>query len=236
MNIDKQKLFAGFLPNCFLTMALLLIVIIWSKNTVLPGSFLGVYSDIWFIIAISIPIIHQFYVWFCWRIELYYKKISASLGQETGFRCYAAGFGILIVLRLLTIIALAVSNQKTLSINPAVAALIGIAFLIPSLYLIYSIVRYFGFKRAFGIDHFDESYRNAPFVKKGIFRFSNNAMYIYGFLLLWVPGIFLLSSAALVAALFNHIYIWFHYYCTELPDMRFIYGIEKNQKENESGY
>ncbi|MDR1951996.1 MAG: phosphatidylethanolamine N-methyltransferase family protein [Elusimicrobiota bacterium] len=224
MDINKQKLFKGFLPNCFLTLALLLIVVVWYKNTVLPGSFFGISSNTWFVFAISIPVVHQFYVWFCWRIELYYKKISSTLGRQRGFSYYAAGFAILIILRLLTIIALAISNQKTLSLNPIIAAIIGIIFLIPSLYLIYSIARYFGFRRAFGIDHFDESYRNAPLVKKGIFRFSNNAMYIYGFLLLWVPGLFLLSSAALVAALFNHLYIWVHYYCTELPDMRFIYG------------
>jgi len=32
------------------------------------------------------------------------------------------------------------------------------------------------------------------------------------------------SEAALVAALFNHLYIWVHFYFTELPDMKFIYG------------
>ncbi|MGH8650439.1 MAG: hypothetical protein ACREUP_14225 [Burkholderiales bacterium] len=32
------------------------------------------------------------------------------------------------------------------------------------------------------------------------------------------------SPAALGAALFNHLYIWVHYYSTELPDMKRIYG------------
>jgi len=31
------------------------------------------------------------------------------------------------------------------------------------------------------------------------------------------------SQAALWLALFNHIYIWVHYYATELPDMQRIY-------------
>ena len=97
-----------------------------------------------------------------------------------------------------------------------------------SLYLLYSIRKYFGFKRAYGIDHFDESYRNLPFVREGIFRFTGNAMYVFGFLVLWIPGLILFSKAALLAALFNHIYIWVHYYYTELPDIRHIYGNGKD--------
>ena len=49
-------------------------------------------------------------------------------------------------------------------------------------------------------------------------------MYKFVFLLLWIPGILFQSKAALIAALFQHIYIWIHYYFTELPDMKFIYG------------
>lgn len=60
-------------------------------------------------------------------------------------------------------------------------------------------------------------------VKRGIFKYSANAMYVFGFLILWVPGILLQSKAAVLLALFNHIYIWVHYYFTELPDMKMIY-------------
>ena len=88
----------------------------------------------------------------------------------------------------------------------------------------YSVLRYFGFKRAYGIDHFDRSFSDKPFVKKGIFRFSNNAMYKFGLLILWIPGLLLFSKPALIAALFQHIYIWIHYYFTEAPDMKHIYG------------
>ena len=41
---------------------------------------------------------------------------------------------------------------------------------------------------------------------------------------LWVPALWLASMAALCVALFNHLYIWVHYYSTELPDMKRIYG------------
>jgi hypothetical protein len=49
-------------------------------------------------------------------------------------------------------------------------------------------------------------------------------MYTYGLLALWLPGLLEASAAALVAAALSHVYIWVHYTCTELPDMRRIYG------------
>ena len=97
--------------------------------------------------------------------------------------------------------------------------------------MLYSVRTYFGFKRAYGIDHFDESYRQRPFVREGIFRFTANAMYTYGFLILWVPGLIFSSKAALIAAGFNHLYIWVHYYTTELPDIRFIYKGSGNRNQ-----
>lgn len=78
--------------------------------------------------------------------------------------------------------------------------------------------------RAFGIDHFQpKESKKESFVKKGIFKYTSNGMYIYGFLMLWIPGLLLLSKAAILVALFNHIYIWVHYYFTELPDIKIIY-------------
>ena len=44
--------------------------------------------------------------------------------------------------------------------------------------------------------------------------------------LLWIIGLVFLSQGALLVALFSHVYIWVHYYTTELPDMRRIYGAD----------
>jgi DNA polymerase elongation subunit (family B) len=43
-------------------------------------------------------------------------------------------------------------------------------------------------------------------------------------LVLYAVAIWYNSEAALWVTAFNHTYIWVHYYCTELPDMRVIYG------------
>ncbi|MCP4380661.1 MAG: hypothetical protein GY798_04445, partial [Hyphomicrobiales bacterium] len=118
----------------------------------------------------------------------------------------------------------AYANQGSFSFDPLLLKIAAIVALLPALYLFYSVKRYFSFTRALGADHFDASVRDLPFVRQGIFRFTSNGMYVFGFLLLWVPGFWWASSAALTAALFNHIYIWVHYYATERPDMKRIYG------------
>lgn len=161
--------------------------------------------------------------WFCWRTQLHGSLLTRSLGA-LGFPLYATGFSILGIARVAFVFALAFSNRDTLQANPFVLKCLAIIALIPATYLFYSVQRYFGFKRAFGIDHFDRNYRSVPLVRKGIFRFTRNGMYVYGFLLLWVPALWFASPAALGVALFNHLYIWVHYFATELPDMERIYG------------
>ena len=112
----------------------------------------------------------------------------------------------------------------TIPIGNNLSYFICLILLIPGVYGQYSVFKYFGINRAFGIDHFKpEKYKNRTFVKKGIFKYTPNGMYKFVFLLLWIPGILFQSKAALIAALFQHIYIWIHYYFTELPDMKFIY-------------
>jgi protein-S-isoprenylcysteine O-methyltransferase Ste14 len=77
--------------------------------------------------------------------------------------------------------------------------------------------------RALGADHFRQRYRDIPFVREGIFKYSSDAMYAFGFLVLWSIALLTGSRAALVASLFQHAYIWVHLYCTEEPDMQVIY-------------
>jgi hypothetical protein len=74
-----------------------------------------------------------------------------------------------------------------------------------------------------GGDHFREKYRRMPLVKKGAFHCSGNAMYLYAFLLLWSIALLHQSHAALMAAGFQHLYIWVHYFTVEKPDMDLIF-------------
>ena len=194
-----------------------------NNTAALEGALWCIPTATWLLLAILSPIVHQLYVLLCWRLELYYNSISKKFGGN-GFKYYKIGFALLILSRPLTLILLAISNAQTLELKPVFAHLIAFALFIPSVYLFYSVKRYFGMDRAFGIDHFHpQEFKKVSFVKKGIFKYTSNGMYIYGFLILWIPGLLALSKAALLVALFNHLYIWVHYYFTELPDIRVIY-------------
>jgi len=195
-------------------------------STLLRGELWGISTSGWLLITLLVPILHQIYVLVFWRLELHYQLITKNLGKQA-FGLYKAGFTMLIVARPFSLICLAISNAWTLDLNPEVSYILSVILLIPAAYLAYSIRKYFGIDRAFGIDHFQpEKFRDVPMVRKGIFKHTDNAMYVFGFMALWVPGILLQSKAALLLALFNHLYIWVHYYFTELPDMKIIYEKE----------
>ena len=192
----------------------------------LRGEFWGISTTTWFLITLLVPILHQIYVLVFWRLELHYNLVSKNLGEKA-FGLYKAGFTVLILARPVSIICLAIANAWTFNIDPVLSYVLSAILLLPAIYLAYSIKMYFGIDRAFGIDHFEpEKMRDVPMVREGIFKYSDNAMYVFGFMALWVPGILFQSKAALLLALFNHIYIWVHFYFTELPDMKIIYGDE----------
>ncbi len=186
------------------------------------GEFMALTTRTWFLLSVANAVLHQVYVWFCWRVQLHLSLMTRVFGRFA-FKIYAVGFGIMIVLRPILITGLAVSNRNTLHANPVIMRAAAVILLVPAIYLIYSIVKYFGFTRALGIDHFDESYRSLTLVREGIFRFTPNGMYVFGFFTLWAPAIFFSSVAAVSLAAFSHLYIWVHYYCTEKPDMVRIY-------------
>jgi len=87
----------------------------------------------------------------------------------------------------------------------------------------HSTIKYFTLPRALGGDHFRDSYLSMPLVDQGIFKYTSNGMYGVVFLGLWGIAFLFGSWNALVLALFQHAYIWMHYYCTEQPDMRRLY-------------
>jgi len=206
----------------FLTL-LLVAVAILTRGDMLSGRLWGISTKIWLWIAITVPVIHQVIVWFFWRAELHHGLITHWFGNND-FTIFRWLFTILFVARAVTLILLGTSNYGTLSLSLVLAYVLAGVLFIPFVYTMYSVVRYFGINRAYGIDHFDPSYRDRPFVKQGMFKYTDNAMYTFGFLILWSIALVYLSQAALIVAAFNHLYIWVHFYFTELPDIRRIYA------------
>ncbi len=225
---EKQWLHALLLAALLAGMAMVSIY-----DNVHAGEFIGVTTSFWFWLAIGLAIAHQVFVWFCWRTQLHASWLTNTFAN-LGFPLYAVGFSIFGILRVIAVFTVAISNQDSLPAYNIALKFLAFILLIPAIYLFYSVKRYFGFRRAFGIDHFDDDYRSLPFERRGIFRFTRNGMYIYGFLLLWVPAFWWASLAALSVAVFNHLYIWVHYFTTELPDMKHIYGEPRTQDHNET--
>ena len=224
--VPAMKKFQAFLQCQGIHYSLLLFLLVGLATTCSGSRFCrgpawGVTTRTWFWLAVASAVVHQTYVWLCWRLELYYGRITRWLGPN-GFRYYALVFFILFFSRILFVCLLALANQHSLSFPPRVTyPLIGLLSL-PVFYLEYSVRKYFGFLRATGIDHFDKAYRNKPLVREGIFRYMRNPMYTLGPLALYIPGIFFNSKAALLVAVFHHGYLWIHYFCTEKPDLQVI--------------
>jgi hypothetical protein len=172
-----------------------------------------------FWIAIALPVAHQIYVWLTWRFELRSGATSGTLG----FSGYVAWFFLLFCGRFVSLALLAWLDRGSLGLEPLPRAIATTLLALPGLYAMYSVKRYFGMLRAAGADHFDPLYREMPLVQEGIFRFTNNGMYVYAFLLFWAIAIGFNSSAALVVAGFSHAYIWVHFFATEKPDMNFLH-------------
>ncbi|MCH2115792.1 MAG: hypothetical protein MK171_12890 [Pirellulales bacterium] len=104
----------------------------------------------------AFPVAHQVFVWLAWRLELR----SSLTSRAIGFRGYLVGFFLLF-------------GGRFISLG------------VPGIYAAYSVQTYFGMIRAAGADHFDARYRQMPLVWEGIFRFTQNGMYVYAFLLFW---------------------------------------------------
>jgi len=192
-------------------------------NEILSGSLWNTSTKTWFIVAILTPIAHQEYVLICWRSELHYSSLTKLFKNRT-FKLYKAIFFIFFLGRMVLLICLAIVNKDTFHLIISVLYILIFTFSIVSFYQFYSVLNFFGTDRAAGLDHFDLEARKLPLVKIGIFKYTNNGMYFYAFLVFYLPGLIWQSKAALLVAIFSHIYIWVHYYVTEKPDMNHIYG------------
>jgi hypothetical protein len=216
-------LFEGQLLHLLLLAALLTpFAFLAGRPAVATGELWGWSASTWLWVTASAAVLHQGYVWLCWRLELHRRTLTRAFPQN-GFLLCRVGFGILGLSRW-AILPLAVANRGTLELPALLQWGASGVFVLLSGYLFYSVLRYFGIDRGVGLDHFEPAAREWPLVREGIFRFSSNAMYTFGFLALWVPGLLLESAAALLAASFQHAYIWVHFHCTEKPDMEHIYG------------
>lgn len=187
------------------------------------GFFVGVSTVQWLLLSWFVAGLFQGWVALFWRLELYGSHVSAVFGRRS-FTVHRVGFVLLGSLRLLAVIPISLSSTHTIQF-PFFAHLLLIVATTPFiLWGLWSVLFHFGVNRAFGQDHFAAEYRSRTLEQRGIFRYVRNSMYTVVLLALYHPGLLLESRLGLVAAAAHHALVWVHYYCTELPDMREIYG------------
>ena len=222
MNYNNHKLHFFFKNQIWHIGGLILLFYIGCQIVDFENNsnvFLGISVKNWFLFSMMTPLIHQSYVWLCWRSELCWKIISRTIG----FKVYVIIFFILAILRLSSI-GLCFADYGSWFTPGWMAWMVAILIFVPFVYTIYSIKKYFGFLRATGKDHFDPSYKNIPFEKRGIFKWSSNAMYTFAVAVFFGFAISAGSKAMFVFAAYSYIGTWLHYFCTEKEDFKVIYG------------
>ena len=179
---------------------------------------------VFFLAAIAFTLLHQILVAIVFRLQLHLNLMVRMFGKYA-LIIWGIIFLPLLVLRpTLVLMAGLADTSELLPIAPMYHLPVGAILLIPAIWGMHSVIKYFTIPRALGGDHFYDRYANMPMVREGIFKYSSNAMYTFVFIGFWAIAILTNSWNALVLAAFNHAYIWVHMYCTEGPDMRVIYG------------
>ncbi|WP_432797803.1 hypothetical protein [Poriferisphaera sp. WC338] len=204
----------------------LLVVGVWLFYPVTgfsEGSLWGIPTIGWLCISLAIPAIHQFYVALYWRLELHFQWPSAYLGKASQ-PVFAILFLLLFCARLWSLICLAIANAFTfmLPLTFYILSIVVVTCLVA--YAVYSALKYLGFKRISGGDHFDRSIKSFPSTRYGLYHYTDNALYKFAALIFFLPGLCAYSTTALISGLFSYCFIWAHFYCTEKPDMNIIYG------------
>ena len=157
------------------------------------------------------------------RLQLHLNLMVRLFGDRA-LKIWGIMFLPFMALRPLSLLMAGLADPGSLPGERNLQLIAGGLLLLPAIWTMHSVFKYFTISRALGGDHFFDKYANLPMVTQGAFKYTSNAMYTFVFLGFW--GIALLTGSwnAAILALFSHAYIWVHMYCTEHPDMDVIYG------------
>lgn len=185
---------------------------------------LGLSAVGWAKLSIVLAVVHQVVVAVVFRLQLHRNVLTGIFGDRD-MGIWAAVFMPLLVVRPLTVIMTGWADTMPITGWRGLEMTLGAVLVAVAIWAMHSVLVYFTLPRAFGGDHFRDSYAAMPLVDQGVFRYTSNGMYGVAFLGMWGIALLFGSWNALVLALFQHCYIWVHMYCTEKPDMDWIYGI-----------
>lgn len=184
---------------------------------------LGLTSAGWACLSIALALLHQMIVALVFRLQLHRNLMSRLFGEHD-MAVWRVIFMPLLVSRPLTVLMAGLADTAPVTGYRGIEVVTGTVLICAALWAMHSVLVHFTLPRALGGDHFRDSYAEMPLVREGAFKYTSNAMYGVVFLGLWGIALVCGSWTALVLALFQHCYIWVHMYCTESPDMAWIYG------------
>ena len=190
----------------------------WTDQTIL-----GLTAFSWAQWSIGLALFHQIMVAFVFRLQLHRNLMSRLFGARD-MMIWAIMFMPLLVARPITLLLVGLTDTEKVMAEALPLQIFGWLLVIPAIWALYSTAVFFTIPRALGGDHFRDEIAELPLVDKGVFKYTSNGMYGVAFLGLWAIAFITNSWNAIVVALFQHAYIWVHMYCTESPDMRWIYG------------
>ena len=216
----KHELFRGQFQH--MIMAVLMTVGACSMLRATGGRFLGLSAMDWAYASIAMGLFNQIMVAIIFRTQLHLNIMVRLFGQNA-LKVWGAMFLPFLAGRPLVLLGAGLADPGTLGGDRTLQLIIGTILVIPGIWTMHSVLKYFTINRALGGDHFFDEYLNMPIVDQGAFRYSSNAMYSFVFTGLWGVAILTGSWNAAVLALFYHAYIWVHMYCTERPDMDILY-------------
>ena len=122
-----RHIFTGQAAHAFLLFSLGVAVVFAAR---LPGfyagSLAGLDTQAWFWLVIANAVVHQLFVWICWRVEMHAQGLTRAFGAAA-FVLYAAIFTILIAARPVLVSVLAIANAGTAPLDPEFGRIIAVA-------------------------------------------------------------------------------------------------------------
>jgi hypothetical protein len=183
----------------------------------------GLTTTGWAKLSMALALFHQMLVALVFRLQLHRNAMTHLFGASD-MKIWAMLFLPLLVARPITVLMTGWADTLPITDQRGWEIATGVALIAAAIYAMHSVLFYFTLPRALGGDHFRDHFAKMELVRQGVFRFTPNAMYWVVFIGLWGIAFLFGSWNALVLALFQHCYIWVHMYCTENPDMEWIYG------------
>jgi len=201
---------------------LAVVAVALAEPAVNTDAFLGLHESEWLAWSMGLAVVHQVMVWLGFRGQLGWGVFTRVFGKHD-LTVWGVMFFPLLLARPLTVLGCGIADAGSLGLPSALAMVLGLGLLGVAGYTFHSVKTHFGMARASGANYFRLDVREQPFVRRGAFRWSDNAMYTFAFLGLWAIALLCRSHVALVAALFQHAFIWLHWVGTEKPDIELMY-------------